>query len=657
MKTFRVLLILIVVFHCSLLQVDAQNTEREIDSLSRVAQNAPDSLKYDIYNRMGFHYIFNDRKRADSILRRAIKSSKEIDYKYGTVLLTNTYGISFDVNREYDSAFYYFEKARNLSKEYDFKVLETRSLNNLGMNAWGQDKLNEAQEFFFEALTQTKEHFPEKRTDVYLSNIGLIYQELEQTEKALDYHERALEERIKRNLKTQQIISYNNIGITHRLMKAYTKAIEAFDRGLEIAEEIQFYTEYQRLFISKADAQISMGNYPEAIKSYENSKKGPPDNNIDIRTYFEAVSGLSYAYFLNNNNQKAQENLEEGFELLNEYPSFTDSAGFFYKTASSIYLADGNKEQGIRFVDSLQAVLKRKFSQENARAIALSETRFNTAEKEVALAETRASLAERELEVRQRNNIIYGVIGITLLLGLIGYFLYNQQRLKNEQLKKESKLKEALSKIETQNHLQEQRLRISRDLHDNIGSQLTFIISSLDNLKYGLKEADSVVKTKLGEVGDFTKNTINELRDTIWAMNKESISLEDIEARIANLLEQARTACPETTFVLDFQKDIDRNQSLTSVEGVTIYRVIQEAINNAIKYAKADHIEVSLSKDQNRLSASVKDNGKGFDFRNPEIGNGLLNMKKRAKGITASYKIFSEENKGTSVSMTLDMKK
>ena len=524
------------------------------------------------------------------------------------------------------------------------------------MNAWGQDQLNEAQAFFFEALTITKEYFPEKRTDVYLSNIGLIYQELEQAEKALNYHKQALEERIKRNLKTQQIISYNNIGITYRLKQEYEKAIEAFDRGLQIAEEFKFYTEYQRLFISKADAQISMGNYSEAITSYENAKKGPPDNNIDIRTYFEAISGLSYAYFLVNNDQKARENLEEGFELLKEYPSFGDSAQFFYKTASSIYLAEGDKVQGSRFIDSLQAVLKRKFSQENARAIALSETRFKTVEKEVALAKTRASLAERELEIKQRNYIIYGVIGLAILLALVGYLFYKQQRLKNAQLKKESKLKEALSKIETQNHLQEQRLRISRDLHDNIGSHLTFIISSLDNLKYGLKDADSMVKTKLGEVGAFTKNTINELRDTIWAMNKESITLEDIEARIANLLEQARTACPEILFSFNFQKDIDRNQFVTSVEGVTIYRIIQEAINNAIKYAKAAHIEVSLSKDQNKLLARVKDDGKGFDIHNPDIGNGLLNMKKRAKDIAALYTIDSEENEGTSVSVALDLK-
>jgi len=65
---------------------------------------------------------------------------------------------------------------------------------------------------------------------------------------------------------------------------------------------------------------------------------------------------------------------------------------------------------------------------------------------------------------------------------------YNQQKLRNSQLRKENELKTALAQIETQNRLQEQRLRISRDLHDNIGAQLTFIISSIDTLKLRFKD-------------------------------------------------------------------------------------------------------------------------------------------------------------------------
>ena len=202
--------------------------------------------------------------------------------------------------------------------------------------------------------------------------------------------------------------------------------------------------------------------------------------------------------------------------------------------------------------------------------------KYESEKKEKEILSQRAQLAEKELQVRKKNNTIYGIAGGALLLGLLGYLFYNQQRLKNRQQAKEFELKSALVKIETQNRLQEQRLRISRDLHDNIGSQLTFITSSLDNLKYGMKNEDDQIKNKLSEIGAFTKTTIHELRDTIWAMNKESISFEDLEARLGNLLDQARKAASETIFKLDFDNNVNRSESLTSVEGMNLYRIIQE---------------------------------------------------------------------------------
>mgnify|MGYP000315454022 CR=1 FL=1 len=108
-------------------------------------------------------------------------------------------------------------------------------------------------------------------------------------------------------------------------------------------------------------------------------------------------------------------------------------------------------------------------------------------------------------------------------------------------LQKEIDLKAALATIKTQNRLQEQRLRISRDLHDNVGSQLTFIISSLDNLKYVTKDTNTKLKEKLSNISSFTSDTIYQLRDTIWAMNKNEISIEDLHTRILSFIEKAKT--------------------------------------------------------------------------------------------------------------------
>jgi signal transduction histidine kinase len=89
------------------------------------------------------------------------------------------------------------------------------------------------------------------------------------------------------------------------------------------------------------------------------------------------------------------------------------------------------------------------------------------------------------------------------------------------------------------------------------------------------------------------------------------------------------------------------------VEGMNIYRIIQESVNNALKYAGADEIEVNISKEENLYLIAIVDNGKGFSLSEIEMGNGLNNMKKRAREIGGELLINSKEKKGTTVSLRL----
>ena len=272
--------------------------------------------------------------------------------------------------------------------------------------------------------------------------------------------------------------------------------------------------------------------------------------------------------------------------------------------------------------------------------------------KQNEILQQRAQLAEKDLEVRRKNTFIFGSLGLALVLGLLGYLLYNQQKLKNRQLQKEGELKTALAKIETQNKLQEQRLRISRDLHDNIGAQLTFIISSIDNLKFGFTDIGEKLGNKLSGISAFTSQTIYELRDTIWAMNKENITFEDLQARIANFIEHAKNASEKTEFSFNIEESVDESHVFSSVEGMNIYRIIQEAVNNSLKYADADEIEVNISKGDGQYQIEITDNGKGFEPETIVMGNGLNNMKKRAREIGGTLQLKSSK-KGTSILLRL----
>ena len=201
----------------------------------------------------------------------------------------------------------------------------------------------------------------------------------------------------------------------------------------------------------------------------------------------------------------------------------------------------------------------------------------------------------------------------------------------------------------------EQRLQISRDLHDNIGSQLTFIISSVDNIKYAFEIQNSKLDNKLSSISNFAKSTIVELRDTIWAMNNSEITLEDLQTRIHNFIDKAKEAKEEIVFNFNINTSLN-SLKFTSIEGMNIYRTIQEAINNSIKYANSSEINIDIIPLDDNISISIQDNGNGFDSQQVDLGNGITNMKKRIEEIGGKIHIDSNVGIGTKINITLPKK-
>ncbi|MGK4567098.1 sensor histidine kinase [Flavobacterium sp. 3HN19-14] len=249
-------------------------------------------------------------------------------------------------------------------------------------------------------------------------------------------------------------------------------------------------------------------------------------------------------------------------------------------------------------------------------------------------------LLENEADSKQKTTTIVMLSLLILFLGVVGFMIQRQQRLRNNQREQEFQLKTAISQIETQNKLQQQRLSISRDLHDNIGAQLTFIISSVDTVKYGFNvDEDTKLGNRLDKISDFTKSTIIELRDTIWAMNNNEISFEDLRARIFNFIEKAKIAKEDIHFKFNIAENLG-DIKLSSIQGINIYRTIQEAVNNSIKYARASEISIEVRRNNAKIEIEITDNGSGFDLENNGGGNGLLNMKRELK-ISAEYFRFN----------------
>ncbi|GHC48350.1 tetratricopeptide repeat-containing sensor histidine kinase [Ulvibacter litoralis] len=633
----------------------SQSATKHIDSLQEASKHVNDSTRLRMVREVTFHYIFNDPEKAKRLLKSSISEAKNLHLSLSEAELTNNYGILMDVTGKSDSAKIYFEKALAISRSQKYKKLTSKITNNLGMYHWNKGDNQEALDFFFQALALNREQNNLQSNGTYYNNIGLIYQEMEMVDKALEYHFKALEIRKKFDIRYEIPISFNNIAINLTEKGQYKEAEEALLEGIEMAKEVNEQGVYYNLLTSLSNIYMLQDTPGKAIALLEEILEGRNTSNIDRRANISTYANCIHAFNTIGNYKKALQYIKEGESFLEEFSDLKASAVDFYAASAQTQYSVHNIEVGDHYLTKTLRLKDSLFSSENAENVAALETRFKVSEKERDLAESRANLAERELQIEQKNTLLFGSLGLALVLGLLGYLFYKQQRLKNEQLRKENELKTALARIETQNRLQEQRLRISRDLHDNIGSQLTFIISSIDNLTFGLEGENSKISKKLSTISTFASQTIYELRDTIWAMNKQDITLEDLQGRISNFIEKAGAVKQEVQFRFSVAATVSKETTFTSVQGMNMYRIIQEAVNNAFKYAKASEINVSVSAAQKQITVTITDNGVGFLLEKTAMGNGISNIKKRAKDLGGKAVVLSTLDKGTSVSVTFPL--
>ena len=557
------------------------------------------------------------------------------------------------LNIPQDSIVSLFQKNLENAKKINYELGMADAYSQLSLVFGYQGKYEESTKNSIEGIKIYERLNQLDRVAAYYAAMGysMKYRDLKQ---ALYYMQKGKAVAEANNFENELKDIYNNYGVLKEINKELDSALFYFNKGLEIKLKINDTIGIPYSWSNMAGVYGLQENYSKSREYFNKSLQqrlvwadslGIAENYTQLGEVFMAEKKSSDAIPLIHKSLPIS--LKKQYQNLTQYN---------YKMLSDIYKSLNNADSALYYFEQYSVVKDSVHGLKVQESIAALNIEFETEKKQNEILQQRAKLAERDLEVRRKNTLIYGSLGLALLLGLMGYLLYNQQKLKNRQLLKEGELKSALAKIETQNKLQEQRLRISRDLHDNIGAQLTFIISSIDNLKFGFTDIGEKLGNKLSSISTFTSQTIYELRDTIWAMNKENITFEDLQARIANFIEQAKNASEKTEFSFSIDESVSITHTLTSVEGMNIYRIIQEAVNNSLKYAAAERIGVNISKEEKQYRIEIFDNGNGFEKDLVELGNGLNNMNKRAREIGGTLKIISKEKNGTRVILKIPIK-
>jgi signal transduction histidine kinase len=211
------------------------------------------------------------------------------------------------------------------------------------------------------------------------------------------------------------------------------------------------------------------------------------------------------------------------------------------------------------------------------------------------------------------------------------------------------KYQKKLRALQLQHEIQNERDRISRDLHDNIGAQLSFISSNIDWVIDKNKDLDKEEELRqMKAINAAAKSVMTNLRETIWALHKEEITLQEFSDKLKAYVQNILQLQSGLEFISE--EKIARNFVLTPTEMLNIFRICQECINNVLKHAKATLLKIMIYSDDNSFHIVMEDNGKGFDLAQMADGHyGLINMKHRAEELNAKLMIASKEGKGTIV--------
>ena len=230
--------------------------------------------------------------------------------------------------------------------------------------------------------------------------------------------------------------------------------------------------------------------------------------------------------------------------------------------------------------------------------------------------------------------IWFWVLFTFILVSLVFWFLNNQKLAKQKR------------KFEQQLALEQQRTKITADLHDDIGSTLSSLqINSAVANKLMDKDIISARKT-LVKIEEQSKNLADKIGDIIWSMKPGKDEFMTLSTRIKNftsdILEHTE---------IDYKIDIDTiiDAKITDINArKNIVFFIKEAVNNAVKYSKATHLTISIREKNNAILIGIMDDGIGFDPSEIK-GNGIRNMKKRIEELKGEFSIKSDSNTGTTI--------
>jgi len=623
------------------IQGDLIPYQKEIDSLKKDYSLQKDPLKKakTVYE-LSFFYSYSDSSQSKAYLEQGLQLSKNSDlwlaigkvYE-GAFYMDYDHVNGLRIFREAEKALQqfqdplaYYYRAKSLSNmatiyQWQDKQLEMMDVlmkealpaslkakdevlignvyYKIGLNFWNNIQYSNANKYLLLAI----QHMEKGNYDVWILEESYKMLILSQCSSGLLKEAKSTlakyEKFVKANAGEIPISNYYyNQAVYFRFSKQYDSAVTAMKKAISAfkSEKLTDIREISSLYFQLSLIQYDQGDYKAALNSLQLSEK--------------AYEGRDFQFF--------QDSVNMAVRYYMIYEKLGEHKNAFEWSKKYIELRDTLFERKIR------------------ESILDYEVKYKTLEKEKEINGLKADKEKSDLVIRN-TWIIAGLILMIILIIL--YFLSKSQQ-KNRRLLALDAMLQGEEK---------ERNRLSRDLHDGLGSVLA-------SIKYKMLDVDkSKQEEKVNAMLNEMDFAITEMRRISLNLMPEALRRFGLQVSLEDLCKSLQNS--KTQIELQFYGELN---SLSHDKQTHIYRIVQELLNNSLKHAHPQHILVQCSLEEHAILITVEDDGAGFDVdvleKKENEGSGLKNVKTRINYLHGTMDVQSQPGKGTTINIELPFK-
>lgn len=538
--------------------------------------------------RLAFILVEEDLIAAEHEFRSLLKEAVKFKDTKNTIEIYNGLGNIYDTRQQKDEALKYYLKGLRIAEKSKKRYHQAILLNNIGLLKFQNQQVREAEKDFKEAL-KIIEGMNEDRLSLNLNNnLGLVNKEMKDYKQSIKYYQNTLLDAKKLGFPEGRGVAFLNLSDSYLKNKEYGIATKYADSALTILHSFQQWDFVGMSYLIKASILRSTGK-TEVAKKYIDSlflinKILPNSSNImagheELASIYEVEGNYKMAYFHSNR---------------------------FHNMSDSISEAT-NKNN----LAQLQVIYGKE-----------------KVETELENEKNRNILLSKENELKQTR--IQTIILSALFLLIIGVGLVYIRHVRLTRVQQKNFTQKLIENID------EERSRISKDLHDDIGQSLSVIKSKINLYNSGRTTTITGLDSEVGTVIEQTRNISHFLHPSF-------VAKLGLERSLASLTEKTQ----ESTGIvcsLFIKNKIEQQPIETETQ---IYRILQECINNTLKHDNATALKISIINSPNEMTITYRDNGIGVEQRggNGE-GIGLLTIRERAEKINGKVTVSSSQGKG-----------